>query len=213
MFIRSVLEYAVFAIRHDSNVSPDMRDRTILTWEKAIGTAKAWMLGVNSKCNRKLVNFESDFIPLITRVELLDFSYLRSIVEKVQRFAHKSKLEKLLSWPYSEDEINKSARLYLLYRRKLEMMKKQIKDGLKPSTFIPDYTFTRYLSDSKKKEWRTTRYHAILSDDNLESSRFYRTFCIKDTREAVRTKLIHRNNKYITQARLGLKSEEQQEKN
>ena len=73
------------------------------------------------------------------------------------------------------------------------------------SKYSPPYTFTKFLNDISRDEWRKDRYNQIANDSKI-SARMYVKRIIKSEDEAVSTRLIHRDNPEINKLRCGSSS-------
>ena len=78
----------------------------------------------------------------------------------------------------------------------------RVKKNNKISKYNPPYTFTKFLSDNSRDEWRKDRYNQIANDSKVSSIKYVKRI-IKSEDEAVSTRLIHRDNSEINKLRCG----------
>ena len=78
--------------------------------------------------------------------------------------------------------------------------RKEINDEDRPSIYVLKYSFTRYLNGIDRPR-RSERYNKI-KKSNLESSKHYTKYYIKNDNEAINSKLIHRGFSTINKLRL-----------
>ena len=195
MTLRSLIEYGTFA------VDKGWWNEVINKWKTLDRKAQAWCLGLTDKTNKNITIFESDMPELIERVDHLRRSYIAGIHRKVIGLDHKKELEEALLGNFTKeliDEVEKEFKEYNEVRREIDRKRKE--KNKRPSKFITELSFTKFICFKGNDQRREERFNKI-KEGGKPSDEWYIKYVIKNVEEAKQTSLIHRDFKYINRAR------------
>jgi hypothetical protein len=201
-FLRSKLEYGLLAAWTDSSISKEEIEDLAETWDNYWGRfARAWMLGLTEKTNKRIVEFEADMVPFSKRINDLYVSYLIGVEVKASVHQHKQQeLTDLLLAGTPEEELARARLLKNQYENYLST--RVAGGGPRTSRVRVKVTFTNYRSQVHRRNARVSRWNRI-NQGTGETDRFYIRWCVPSASAARATRLIHRNSQEITRARAG----------